>query len=239
MSKIMNEPSNSNIYIVAIFWILCKMIPYPIHEYMNQKIKTLFLYENASTITIPYHIKSYIGYGSSKPVEKVLYSNLFYAITYHIKKYHLHKLYAITENINFENTKYVEDNCAFILLPKDRQKILLENDIFFEIILDKDKPDDDEKKEKRNHAKKYIYKLTKPGKKSIKDLEEFLEKIQTEYQTDILNKTTQMVFEYKKSIKDDDDQQTNIFSKTPFTPFTPLHIYTFSHLKRPFLQVMK
>jgi len=193
------------------------MMPYPIYDYINQKTKNFFFDENVSSIMIPYHIKSYVVYGATKSMEKVLYSDRFYAITYHIKKHHLHKLYSLTENINFENTKYAEDNCGFILLPKDRQKIVLENNIFFEIVLDEIKSDENEKKETTTHTKKYIYKLTKMGKESIGDLEQFLEKIQKEYQTDVLNKTTQMVFEYKKSVKDDDDdEQTAIYSETPF-----------------------
>jgi SpoVK/Ycf46/Vps4 family AAA+-type ATPase len=180
--------------------------------------------ENICSITIPYHIKTYTSYGASKPIEKILYSDRFRAINYHIKKYHLHKLFSLNEIINFENTKFLECNCDFVLLPKEKQRILLDEseEIYFEILLQRNKDNIREKNDSSNQTcndndtKKYIYILTKKGKTNIKSLNNFMTKIESEYKNEIINKTTQMVFEYKKSMKDDDETRSIVFSETPF-----------------------
>lgn len=228
LSKILNEPANlfSNPYILIclIVVVSMRMIPYSIHLSIENRLIAWFFNENESSITIPYHIKSYNNYGSVKPVEKVLFSNRFHAINYHIKKYHLNKLHSLNEIINFENTKYLECMSDFILVPKDNQKFLIEDkeEIYLEIILDKNKENSEngngKTTEMTTHAKKYMYKLSKRGKTAIESINRFLEKIEKEYVNEILNKTEQTVFEYKKSMKDDDcDNQTLVFSDTPFT----------------------
>lgn len=227
LSKFINEPSklltNPWILTAIIIYAFLKMVPWAIYDYIELEFREWFLHEkNISSIMIPYHLKSYTSYGTSKTVDKVLYSDRFRAINYHIKKYHLHKLESLTEIINFENSRYLEGECDFILLPKDKQKIQIDEkqDIYFEIVLETNREPRDEKGEKTterpNLTKKYIYKLSKKGKNSIESLNLFLEKLEKEYQTEILNKTVQMVFEYKKSVKDDEDTQFTIFSETPF-----------------------
>ena len=226
LSKFISEPSNlltNPLMLTCIILYACfKMVPWQIYNYIEIELKEWFLDEkNISSIMIPYHLKTYTTFGSSKPIDKVLYSDRFRAINYHIKKNHLHKLESLTEILNFENSRYLEGECDFILLPKDKQKIKIDEkeDIYFEIVLETNHEQRDEKREKTespNLTKKYIYKLSKKGKNSIKSLNTFLEKLEKEYQTEILNKTVQMVFEYKKSVKDDDDKQTVMFSETPF-----------------------
>jgi len=228
LSKFINEPTNllTNPWILTgiILYAFLKMIPWQVYDYIEIQIKEWFLDEkNICCIMIPYHLKTYTTYGSSKTIDKVLYSDRFRAMNYHIKKYHLHKLTSLTEIINFENSRFLEGECDFILLPKDKQKIKIDEkeDIYFEIVLETHRESSDEKGEKKsekpNLTKKYIYKLSKKGKNSIESLNSFLEKLEKEYQTEILNKTVQMVFEYKKSVKDDeDDRQITIFSETPF-----------------------
>uniref|UniRef100_A0A6C0HZR0 AAA+ ATPase domain-containing protein n=1 Tax=viral metagenome TaxID=1070528 RepID=A0A6C0HZR0_9ZZZZ len=227
LSKFINEPStlltNPIILTCIIIYAFLKQIPWHIYYYIETEIKEWFLDEkNVSSIMIPYHLKTYTSYGSSKAVDKIVYSDRFRAINYHIKRYHLHKLVSLTEIINFENSRYLEGECDFILLPKDKQKIQIDENehIFFEIVLEKYRESNDEKDDKTNErpnlTKKYIYKLTKKGKKSIETLNLFLERLEKEYQTEILNKTVQTVFEYKKSVKDDDDQQVTMFTETPF-----------------------
>jgi SpoVK/Ycf46/Vps4 family AAA+-type ATPase len=112
----------------------------------------------------------------------------------------------------------------FILVPKDNQKFLIEDKegIYLEIILDKNKENGEngngKTAEMTTHAKKYMYKLSKRGKTAIEFINQFLEKIEKEYLDEILNKTEQTVFEYKKSMNDDDcDKHTLVFSDTPFT----------------------
>ena len=178
--------------------------------------------ENKSSILIPYHIKSYTSMFSTKPVEKIVYSDRFRAINYYIKKHHIHKLYSLTEIINFENSRYFEGDSDFILLPKDNQHIKIheEEEIYLETFLDTQKEYDPENKQKSESGhvstKKYIYKLSKQGRGSIHILDTFLENVVTEYQNEMVNKKTQMVFEYNKSVKDDNDRQTVLFHETPF-----------------------
>jgi SpoVK/Ycf46/Vps4 family AAA+-type ATPase len=200
------------------------MIPENLYYYIENEIKEYFHNKrNESSITIPYHIKTYSTYGSSKTIDKTLYSDRFHALNYHIKKYHLHKLFSLTEIINFENSRYLEGDSDFILLPKNRQKIKIneEENIFFEILLEKRRDSENGEKDKEKESftkmgKKYIYKISKNGKHSIQSLHLFLEKLEKEYLDEIVNKTTQMVFEYKKSVKDDEERQMTVFSETPF-----------------------
>jgi len=226
LSKFINEPSNllSNPWIIVfiIVYAISKMIPFQVYEYMEMKFMEIVWKENISSILVPYHIKSYTSFGASKPFEKVLYSDRFRAINYYIKKYHLNKIYSLTEIINFENSRFVEGDSDFILLPKHNQKIKIDEkeDIYFENFLDIKREFDPENKNKSEPSqismKKYIYKLSKKGRDSIQSLDKFLEKVLKEYEDEIVNKTIQMVFEYKKSVKDDEDKQTTLFYETPF-----------------------
>ena len=228
LSKFINEPfdiNKTNPFILSCIFIYVslKTIPYPLYDYIEGKFKEFFLQKNECSITIPYHIKSYVGFGCNKSIDKVLYSNRFRAINHHIKKHHLHKLFSLTEILNFENTKYLEGDSDYILVPKNKDKIKINDDenIFFEILLDKKRDSNDGKndksEERSNHTKKYIYKLTKTGKDSIQSLQTFLEKVEKEYLDEIVNKNEQMVFEYKKTVKDEvEDSQMTIFGETPF-----------------------
>ena len=199
-------------------------MPYPIYISIENKLNKWIFEQNESSITIPYHIKTYGSYGSGKSVQKILYSNRFRAMNYHIKKYHLSKLYSLNEIINLENTKFLECVSDFILVPKDNQKIMIDEkeEIYFEILLgNKEERADDENRKSgentSNNTAKYICKLSKKGKSSIQCLNTFLEKIENEYQDEIVNKTVQMVFEYKKSIQcNEDENHMFIFSETPF-----------------------
>ena len=89
----------------------------------------------------------------------------------------------------------------------------------FEILIEEKKHDDEnaeKNKDKSIHTKKYIYKLSKYGKDSIHSLNSFLDKIVTEYLNEIVNKKTQMIFEYKKTINDDDDKVSILFNEIHF-----------------------
>lgn len=228
LSKIINEPSNmfSNPYIfIGLILFLCsRMVPYSIYISIENSLIKRFFDENESSITIPYHIKTYNGFSSVKAIEKTLYSNRFRAINYHIKKNHLHKLFSMNEIINFENTKYLECTSDFILVPKDKQKILLDEkeEIYLEILLENNKDTSEEKNgkssdETSNSTKRYIYKLSKKGKTSIASINQFLDDTGKEYEAEIINKTVHTVFEYKKSMGENDgDNQMMVFSETPF-----------------------
>jgi hypothetical protein len=225
LSKIIGDPSyifiNPYIAVIIVIYLFMKIIPYSVYHNIEDEFNVWFLNEDIASITIPYHIKRYFSYGSTKPIEKILYSNRFRAITHHIKKYHLHKIFSLTEIINFENSKYLEEISEFILLAKERQKLLIDEKerIYFEILFENPRETLDKKEKSEdsiNHMKKYIFRLTKTGKQSIQSLHSFLEMVEKEYEIDIINKTEQTVFEYIRSIKDDDDKQTIIFRETPF-----------------------
>lgn len=226
LSRILNDSSvfinHPYFIVIASLYIVIKMIPYSALNYMEDEFKKWFFDENnESSIIIPYHIKMYSAGFSSKSIEKTLYSERFRAINYYIIKNHLHRLFSLTEIINFENSKYLEDESNYILLPRYNQKIKIceKENIFFEIFLERNesensKPD----KNEENHilTKKYIYKLSKRGRKNIHSLHSFLEKLVQEYTDEILNKSTQMVFHYQKQMRDEEEQVLTLFKEIPF-----------------------
>jgi ATP-dependent 26S proteasome regulatory subunit len=208
--------------IVGIY-IFLKMIPYPVMSYIEIQFKEWFLDENnESSIIIPYHTKMYSGGFTSKPIEKTIYSERFRAMNYYIMKNHLNKLFSLTEIINFENSKYLEDQGNYILLPRNNQKIKIckEENIFFEVVFERKNVDENAKKEDSveslNSVKKYIYKISKKGKDNIHYLHSFLEEVLKEYTNEVLNKSIQMVFEYQKILKDEDDRIVTLFKEIPF-----------------------
>ena len=226
-SRIMNDSTvfiNHPYFIVIVsIYLLVKMIPYSALNYMEEEFQKWFFDENnESSIIIPYHIKTYSGGFSSKPIEKTLYSERFRAINYYIIKNHLHRLFSLTEIINFENSKYLENESNYILLPKYNQRIKIceKENIYFEIFLEKKVDSENGKKEnaEENHilTKKYIYKLSKKGKDNIHCVHSFLETLVQEYTTEILNKLTQMVFHYQKQMRDEEDQILTLFKEIPF-----------------------
>lgn len=226
MTRIMNESSNylNHPYIIAIVILygIYKLIPYHLHEYLENEFKVWFFdLNNESSIIIPYHIKTYSGVFSTKSIEKTLYSERFRAINHYVIKTHLHKLFSLIEVINSNNSICFDSESSYILLPKCNQKIKIceKENIFFEIFLEK-KQDSDENKKDNNetHAstKKYMYKISKNGKESIQCINSFLEKLVQDYTNEILNKSTQMVFEYQKIMKDDDERILTVFKEIPF-----------------------
>ena len=81
----------------------------------------------------------------------------------------MEKISSITEIINFENSTYIDVNTSdFVLIPRDNQKIVINEtkQITLEIIFDSIVEDtDDKNKDSTKHTiKKYIYKISKPGK---------------------------------------------------------------------------
>lgn len=224
MSKYMKDPisliSNPIAIAVFIFYLIHKCIPYCISDLINEKILEFIENdENVSCIVIPYHLKLYNTY-NSKPLPKTLYSERFHAINHHIKKYHMNKITSMVEILNFENTKYLDNNSSdYILIPKDKQKICLNENlgISIEIIFDSLVDDDDKDKKRSGSAitKKYIYKISKQGSKSVEILNKFITDIEKEYKCDT-NKHNQMVFEYKKTYIDDYDNTSIMFTESPF-----------------------
>ena len=187
--------------------------------------------KDESSIVIPYHTKVYSS--CLKPVERTIYSERFHAITYHILKHHLCDFSFMHENIQFENTSsYYDNGSDFILLPKHTNRIKIFGDslgkdssIFFEVVLDKEKSDiqhrpgekdNDKCGISRMSPKKYVYKLSKPGRQSLKLLHEFLESLVKTYKLEVVNKPTQHIFEFISAVKDDDDKIAVKIKESPF-----------------------
>lgn len=97
---------------------------------------------------------------------------------------------------------YLHEAGEFVLLPKEKQKILIDEKkgIYFEILLDFINEDKDDKKEKNSsglsESRKYVYKIWKKGKDNIHVLNDFLDNIENEYEKET-NLYTQTIFEYK------------------------------------------
>jgi len=207
---------NPFVWILFFIYGIYTMVPRTV-------MQDIFTYDYYNTnIVIPYHLKLYTGYGSAKPSLKTLYSEKFYAITHHIKKYHINKISSLTEILNFENVKYIDINTSdYLLIPKDKQSILLceKDNIYLEVIYDISELSKDDKNDSETNTtysiKKYVYKLFKPGMNHMETINAFLKRIEEEYTND--NKTeTQLVFEYRKSVTDDSDKLTIEFNEVPF-----------------------
>ncbi len=212
-----------NPIILAFISIYCiyKLIPRSIINIIEKRIQEFLTEDYYSTnIIIPYHMKVYTGYGS-KPILKTLYSERFFAITHHIKKYHIHMISSLTEILNFENTKYIDLNTSdFLLIPKNKQSILLckENNIYLEVIYEiteTEKDDNNSDSTSKYSIKKYIYKMFIPGLNHMEKINNFLKQIEEEYINDN-NTEKQMIFEFQKTVMDEWNKLTIEFNQAPF-----------------------
>lgn len=227
LTQVMKDPTffyNPIILSILCIYAIYKIIPRPIMNLLDEIIEDFFTSDYHNTnIVVPYHVKLYLGYGSVKSTNKTLYSERFFAITHHIKKYHMEKISSFIEIINFENTKYIDINTSdFILIPKKKQKILLSQqyNIFLEVIYDIQHESKDDKNDTNNDTtsyavKKYVYKLFTPGLNRMKTINKFLSEIEKEYLNDKATKA-QMIFEFQKTIVDDYNKITIEFNETPF-----------------------
>ena len=93
LTQIMKEPVffyNPIIILILSLYTAYKFTPLPIKKLINEIIEDFFTCDYYNTnIIVPYHVKLYFGYGAVKPTNKTLYSQRFFAITHHIKKYHI------------------------------------------------------------------------------------------------------------------------------------------------------
>lgn len=226
LTQLMKEPTlfyNPIIWILITVYGLYTLTPRPIIHIIEHRIQEFLTDDYYNTnIIIPYHMKVYTGYGAVKPITKTLYSQRFFAITHHVKKYHINNISSLTEILNFENTKYIDLNTSdFLLIPKNKQSILLckENNIYLEVIYDISETDKDDKNNSDSSAsysiKKYVYKMFTPGLYKMEKINEFLEKIEEEYTNDN-NTEKQMIFEFQKTVTDEWNKLTIEFSEAPF-----------------------
>ena len=190
LSKFMNNSNNHYDYlliIVVICYYFYRSLPYAIIDAIETYINNIFLQDNTSYILIPYHNKTFSSFGS-KNIVKTFYSNRFHALNYYIKKNFKEKLHSLTEIVNFQDMSLYNEPGEYVLLPKEKQKILIDekNGIYFEILLDVVNEDKDDKKEKNcqsiSESRKHVYKIWKQGRNNINVLNDFLDKIEKEYQ---------------------------------------------------------
>jgi len=234
LSKIINNPMGfkeipAYMCIALVFYLAYRITPYKITDSINNYILEKWFDKDESSIIIPYHIKTFSS--GLKPIERTLYSERFHAITYHIIKYHLCDFSSMNENIQFENSNsYYDNDSDFILLPKHTNRIKIadgdspDDSIYFEIILENIKSQENDNEEgdpkktgySRTPSKKYIYKLSKPGKTSLESLYEFLEDLVKTYKDEVINKPIQYNFEYISTVKDDDDKSILKIKESPF-----------------------
>lgn len=226
LTQIMKDSAffyNPIIILILSLYTAYKFTPLPIRKLINEIIEDFFTCDYYNTnIIVPYHVKLYFGYGAVKPTNKTLYSQRFFAITHHIKKYHIEKISSLIEIINFENTRYDDIyKSDFILIPKDKQKILLSKqyNVYLEVIYDMQNETKNEKNDSSNDTtysvKKYVYKLFTPGLNKMKTINTFLSEIEEEYINDKTIKT-QMIFEFQKTAIDDNNKTLIEFSESPF-----------------------
>ena len=234
LSKIINNPMElkeipAYMCIILAIYLLYRITPYKISESINNYILEKWFDKDESSIIIPYHIKLYSS--GLNPIQRTLYSERFHAITYHIIKYHLCDFSSMNENIQFENSNsYYDNDSDFILLPKHTNRIKIadgdspDDSIYFEIILENIKTPENDGEEGnpkktvflRTPSKKYIYKLSKPGKDSLESLHEFLGTLVKTYKDEVINKPIQYNFEYISTIKDDNDKSILKIKESPF-----------------------
>jgi len=231
-SKLMSESMNimdsgyiskNTIIIIIVLMFICKIIPYRVYNYIEDKID-VFLNEmpDECTIIIPYHNKTYSCFGG-KSMTKTLYSERFLALNHYLKN--IKEITSFIEIMNFENTRYGDDNKSeYILLPNNKQKIKICNkhDIYFEISIEKTKEEDTPNKiantkEDNIQTKSYIYKISKKGKKYINILNDFIKSCINTYNADTAEKKIQMIYEYVKATIDDDGKSCMSFEGSPFS----------------------
>ena len=227
LSHFLNNPTTFfpeyYLHIFIVLYALYKLCPYYIFDMINDNIKEFIENNtNVSSIVIPYHLKIYSSpYSNTKAVKKTLYSDKFLAINHYIKKKHMHKISSLLEIINFENTRCSYENVSdYILIPKDKQKIYIDDKfgIFIEIIFDsflEENENKDEKNISKSLTKKYIYKVSRIGKNSVQIINDFITRIEEEYKNDT-STSIQTVYEYKKTYNDDDDKTSIVFNESPF-----------------------
>ena len=199
--------------------------------------------ENMSSLTIPCHKKKYILPGfNQKEISKTLYSKKFKAVTHYLIKNRNQEVSCFNEVLKIVTDNYYdEENVEFPMLPEFNQKILISGveNIYLEIIIQSDEADDDGGKgrggsgigygigsgigsggvtgeKKKTVGKNYTYKLSIPEKKKYQVLDDFVEKCIRDYDKDTLNLDSQMIFEYLRTHKDEDQRVRLFFREFPF-----------------------
>jgi hypothetical protein len=189
--------------------------------------KWITLYDNSEeySIVLPYHIKSY-SYSATNKQTKIIYSERFLSINHYIKN-NIKEIDSLVELLRFENTQYNHDMASdFVLLPLHSKELMIckEKKIYVKMIIDSHIEDND----KNPPVNKYSYKLFIPfisyandnlykkEKNGLDVINEFLENCVSDYLAEINGQKDQMMYEFERSKKDEDERITLIFKESPF-----------------------
>lgn len=243
LSKIMNDNTITHffsnylyLYIGAFIYIIYQIIPIIIPQNVKDNwIDTISEYvkhvfpicdKDESSINIPTHKKTYYTHNRSVASEtvKTIFSLRFKSLNYYLQDKKYDEISSLVEIIKIENDKWGYDSeSEYILFPLNNSKIQIDpiNNIWFEVIVNTEKPDEnDDQNPKLNFTRitdrNYIFKLTTPGKRNIKILNKFVEDAVKEYTKNVLNKKENIIIEYIKSQKDDDDKLKITFKEYAF-----------------------
>jgi len=228
-SKIINEVSN-NINSRYMSLIICLFIALKIYEndYFQDKVSSYLMNmkdRGNSFIIIPYHKKRVMTWvsGGSKETTQIFYSNRFHALNHYLQK---HYKRMINKTIEVEKrefkSSYYNETMDFTQLPIEGQKIKIceVNNIYFEIIIQQDNEyDDKDDKNKRtsSNSKNFTYKVSVDGIDKYHILTDFFDRCEEEFENDILNKNDNLIFEYLKSERDDEDNKCKlVYREHPF-----------------------
>ena len=224
-----------------IFFALCIVVYNTIQfDFIRKKVSDLYdsyVTHNESYLIIPYHKMTYKtgGFGGAKELHRIIYSDKFHAINHYLSNHMTQNIDKMVESMKHLPVGFYDDTekNEYMMVPAKKQKILLdaEHKIYFEITIDQDDSQNDEKDSKKEYADKqpkYIYRLFKEGAGHYKELNAFLEKCIAAYEKST-DDATPKIFEYTKSEKDDDDR-TRLF-------FQQYHFHSNKHLdKNVFLE---
>jgi len=220
-SKLLQEiqPEKLPIHLLitcAGIYCICKYIHIEqlTDKLMDKWLSYLYDIHEECSIIIPYHIKTY-SYSTTNKQMKTIYSERFLAVNHYIKN-NVKEINSLMELLNFENTQYSTDMASdFVLLPLQGQELMIckKNEIYIKMIIENNINDDNDK---NPPMKKYTYKLFKKDKNSLDVLNTFLEKCITDYLSEINGQKEQMMYEFERTKKDEDEKITLIFKESPF-----------------------
>ena len=227
-SKLINELSevfkNNNIDMRYIFLLMFLFYVISKTSIVNNVTQLIIRNSKMSSLTIPSHKKKYTIHGfTQKEIVKVIYSEKFKAITHFLTKNKNKEISCFNEVIKIAMDYYYdEEKIEFIMLPEYNQNILIceKDNIYLEIIIQYEEKEDEKsngEKTKKIIDKNYVYKISIPEKNKYAILEDFVTKCIIEYKNDTLfTENKQMIFEYLRSHRDDENRTKLYFREFPF-----------------------
>jgi len=227
IESVLKSKTGITFFILAI--VLYKIASHDRVEQMITDFIDSIQNANDSVLTIPQHKRSYKiwAMGSARESTQPVYSLRFRALNHYVAKRISNNnkdsnISSMVEVIKKEFDQYRDtETMDFLLLPvqKDKIKICDINNIYLEILVDREqKEDEKDRKKTYSNEKFYTYKISIPGKNKFHILDSFMKKQIEEYEKDMEDKDTakQHIYEYITSEVDDDNRTSKKFLKYPF-----------------------